>query len=1104
MESFTITKRIAKNGKQNVLVKTAVQEESEQSLDIGSSKLIYQFEEGGKEMADLLGSKGAHLAEMTKLGLPVPPGFTIATTAARHTAKDKLSRNLEKQLKEAIHELESKTGKKFGGNHPLLVSVRSGAKVSIPGMMDTILNIGLNDTTVKALAKTSGNSDFAYDSYKRLIRMFSEVVYGLNLQKLDHFMRTEAQSSELALEIARKNVLQMPGIQKIISETITKEIDEAQDSEIKKYKQEIKDKSKGFKVKLSKHGLEQLTKKCSTEMEYAGKLIGVDNDSARVKWPGGLTKSYKLDYLEVLRIGTPVTMNKEADDLYGCSKSDSKGKISEWYSDDEVYIDFTKLTGSGGKATYDVRFDTFFSDDPETPSKKLLGDVRPEKIDADVEKIKAKYDRIRQYLEASNPVDMADWLKSLETLLKDSGVIVTNKGNYKVGDRVIGIKSLGITLTVGMKGTIKIVSGENIGVEWDKPMGGHNLGGLAKSGHGWELPKSYVKKVEISIDWLIDDIAKKNITNLMNPEFEVELMKKYVQVNTGKAFPQESYEQLRQAILSVFKSWNNSRAVAYRNMNKIPHDFGTAVNIQSMAFGNLGENSGTGVCFSRNPITGKNNLYGEFLIKAQGGDVVAGYSTPMKIEKMKKYHPDIYQQLLNISKRLESHYQDTQDIEFTIQQGTLYILQTRAAKCSARATAKIAVDMVNQGLISMEHALIKLDPSEIKDIFAQRIDPSQEYDVLTKGIPASAGIVSGVIALSSKKAMEMDKQGKKCILVRDETDTNDITGVNASQGILTRVGGTTSHAALVARAMNKCCITGCDNISIRKDKVTINGVEYSEGDNITLNGNTGEVISKEVRIIKEEKNSSLETLLKWAAGITDMNIQVSVDTPAELRKAIDMGYSSIGLYRTEHHFFINGLLEKTRAYMASKGKKHKYCIESLVEEQSKLYSEMLHAAGKMPMRIRLLSIGLDYFLPSNEEKMIFSSNPKKGKEYHALPTRTEKSSDQYDQSAMQEAYVIQAEALCKALKKSSNTNIELLIPSYVPQKQMADVKDAVYKIIRSNNCENAIIINDHPESICFVNDKQKTVNQGQEIIVTNPAYISELTLGLAQKIIRGE
>ena len=640
------------------------------------AKRIYKFEEGSKELKNLLGGKGAGLAEMTRIGLPVPPGFTITTEVCIEYYKngEKLPEGLDKEILDHMAWLEGKTGKKFGSReNPLLVSVRSGAPISMPGMMDTILNLGLNDETVEGLSALTNDERFAYDSYRRFIQMFSNVVIGIPHEKFE--------------------------------EALTR----------------VKEK-------------------------------------------------------------------------------------------------------------YNVK------EDPEIPPQGL---------------------------------------------------------------------------------------------------------------------KELIKKFK--------DIYKKE---------------------TGEDFPQDPYKQLFMAIEAVFKSWNNERAIVYRKINKIPDDLGTAVNIVTMVFGNMGNDSGTGVAFTRDPRTGEKHLYGEFLPNAQGEDVVAGIRTPHAINEyskqdanknlptMEEMMPDAYKELVNASLILEKHYRDMQDIEFTVEKGKLYLLQTRTGKRTAMAAVKIAVEMVDEGLISKEEAIMRVTPENIDTLLHPQIDPSVKKDVIAKGLAASPGAAVGRVVFDPDEAVELEKKGEKVLLVRPETTPDDIHGMNAAQGILTARGGMTSHAAVVARAMGKPAVVGCEELFINMSEgyFIARDKKVKKGEVVTIDGTTGEVYLGEVPLIMPSLSGNLQKILEWADEIRTLGVRANADTPEQAKKAREFGAEGIGLARTEHMFFGEERLPiMQEMIMARTEEERREALNKLLPMQRNDFVELFKAMEGFPVIIRLLDPPLHEFLPNREE-----------------------------------------------------------------------------------------------------------------------------------------
>lgn len=631
-------------------------------------KYVYMFSEGNEMMRDLLGGKGANLASMVNLGLPVPQGFTVTTEACNEYYADGkiINDEMKKQIDECLERLEKLAGKKLGDlENPLLVSVRSGAKFSMPGMMDTILNLGLNDETVEVVAKQSNNRRFAYDSYRRFIQMYSDVVCEIDKEK--------------------------------------------------------------FEEKL-------------TEL-----------------------------------------------------------KASNGYESD-----------------LDVTADDF---------EKVL---------------------IPQYKEI----------------------------------------------------------------------------------------------------------------------FKTEL---------GREFPQEAKEQLMGAILAVFRSWNNDRAMIYRNLNNIPHDLGTAVNVQQMVFGNMGDDSGTGVLFTRNAANGDNHIYGEYLINAQGEDVVAGIRTPQKIAKLEEDMPEIYAQLVEIVKGLEAHYRDMQDCEFTVENGKLYILQTRNGKRTGKAALKIAVDLMHEGLINKHEALTRLEADQVSQLLHPNFteEALKAADVLVEGLPASPGAGSGKAYLTAAKVHEMKEAGEKVLLVRHETSPEDIQGMVDCEGILTSTGGMTSHAAVVARGMGKCCIVGAKALSIDYDArtFTIDGVTYPEGTELSLDGTSGKVYAGVLESKESELTGDFAELMSWADEVKTLAVRANADSPRDAEVAIKFGAEGIGLCRTEHMFFEGDRIEYVRQMILSDSVEERIkALDELYKFQVEDFKGIYRAMVGLPVTVRLLDPPLHEFLPHTDEE----------------------------------------------------------------------------------------------------------------------------------------
>lgn len=634
------------------------------------SKYVYFFgggkAEGKADMKNLLGGKGANLAEMMNLSIPVPPGFTISTEACIHYYKNggKYPDGLMEEIEENIKKLEALVNKKFGDEkNPLLVSVRSGAAVSMPGMMDTILNLGLNDKTAKGIIASTKNERFVYDAYRRFLQMFGDVVLGIEHSKFE--------------------------------------------------------------------------------------------------------------------------------------------KILQSYKDKLSIKDDTGLEG-----------------------------------------------------------------KTLKEIVSEYKQLIKNE--------------------------------------------------------------------------------------------------------LGKDFPDNPKEHLRMACDAVFNSWNNKRAITYRNLHNIPHTLGTAVNIQAMVFGNMGNTSGTGVCFTRDPSTGEKRFYGEYLINAQGEDVVAGIRTPLPIEHLKKDNHKIYDELVEIYQRMEKHYRDMQDLEFTIENGKLYLLQTRSGKRTAQSAVKIAVDMVGEGLIDRNTALLRIEPESLEQLLHPTINPKAAMKVIAKGLPASPGAAVGKVIFSSHKAIEMGEGGEKVILVRKETSPEDIGGMAEAQGILTSTGGMTSHAAVVGRGMGKCCVVGCSAITVREDEgyFETDSVKVKEGDIVTLNGSTGEVILGETELIEPQFSDSFKTLMEWADNTRKLGVRANADTPYDAKVARDFGAEGIGLCRTEHMFFGKERLPIVRQMILAKDKGERVAaLQKLLPMQKGDFKGIFKVMEKLPVTIRLLDPPLHEFLPTREEEM---------------------------------------------------------------------------------------------------------------------------------------
>ena len=639
---------------------------------MNAKKYVYRFgggqAEGNKDMRDLLGGKGANLAEMSAIGLPVPPGFTITTEACAyyHEHGDRWPEGLEEQVREGIRHIEQLMGARFGDpENPLLVSVRSGAAISMPGMMDTVLNLGINDQVVEGLARRTNNERFAYDAYRRFIDMFGDVVMGV-----------------------------------------------------------------------------------------------------------------KHDYFE------------------------------------EV----------------------------------------------------------------------------LDALKKEKGV-----------------------------------------------------------------------KEDTELD----------------AEALKELVRRYKEVyrqHTGSLFPEDPYEQLYKAINAVFKSWNSERAVKYRQIHKIRGLLGTAVNVQAMVFGNMGERSGTGVCFTRNPATGEKELYGEFLINAQGEDVVAGIRTPKSISELKQIMPEVYEELLRLAELLERHYKNMQDIEFTVQEGKLFILQTRNGKRTGVAAVKIAVDMVDEGLVDKKTAVRDLvEPAHLDQLLHPRFKDETAYKdrVIGRGLPASPGAAVGQVVFTAEDAEAWKAQGKRVILVRVETSPEDVGGMHAAEGILTSRGGMTSHAAVVARSWGKPCVAGCGDIVIDYKTKTFRAgdVVVKEGDWISINGSTGEVILGKEELVEPSLSGDFARFMEWVDEFRTLGVRTNADTPQDARKAVEFGAEGIGLCRTEHMFFEGDrILAMREMILASTLEERKAALAKLLPYQKEDFRGIFREMAGRPVTIRLLDPPLHEFLPHDEKE----------------------------------------------------------------------------------------------------------------------------------------
>jgi pyruvate, orthophosphate dikinase len=734
-----------------------------------STKYVYDFSEGTKEMKSLLGGKGANLAEMTKIGLPVPPGFTITTSACNYYyEKEKtVTPELAKEIEQHLESLENSLGKKLGDDkNPLLLSVRSGSVFSMPGMMDTILNLGLNDVAVEALAKATNNERFAYDSYRRFIQMFSDVAMDVPKYKFEH-----------ALE--------------------------------------------------------------------------------RVK--------------------------------------EEKG----------------------------YEFDT---------------DLTPEDLKALVAEFKAIY--------------------------------------------------------------------------------------------------------------------KKELR---------------------KEFPSDPKEQLMLAITAVFNSWNNSRAIVYRRLHDISDTLGTAVNIQSMVFGNMGETSGTGVAFTRNPSTGENKLYGEYLINAQGEDVVAGIRTPQTIDTLNDIMPSIYDEFVKVTHILEGHYKDMQDIEFTIENEKLYILQTRNGKRTSQASINIVVDLVKDGVISKDEAILRVEANQLDQLLHPNFDASaiENSKVLATGLPASPGAASGRIYFSASDAVEANKRGDKVILVRVETSPEDIEGMISSEGILTARGGMTSHAAVVARGMGKCCVSGCGEIKIDENKkeMSVDDIVISEGSYISLDGTTGNVYLDKIDTVEANLSGNFEEFMTWVDEYRKLKIRTNADTPHDAATAIKFGAEGIGLCRTEHMFFDEKRIPAVREMIISNTlDQREKALEKLLPMQREDFIEIFKVMNDKPVNIRLLDPPLHEFLPK-EDADIRNLASTMGITFDGLKKRIH---DLEEVNPMlghrgcrlaityPEIYMMQAQAIIEGAievkKQGINVIPEIMIPLVGEVKELKYIKDMIKELIDNTLANSGVEI----------------------------------------------
>ena len=722
---------------------------------VESTKYIYDFSEGSADMRTLLGGKGANLAQMWKIGLPVPPGFIITTEACHKYWEEKdFIAGIWDDVEAAVARVEKLAGKKFGSSeNPLLVSVRSGAPVSMPGMMDTILNLGLNDDTVAALAKSAGDERFAYDSYRRFIQMFSDVVLEVDLEKFEE-----------RLAQARENA--------------------------------------------------------------------------------GVKEDYKI---------------------------------------------------------------------PAEELKKLVVD--------------------------------------------------------------------------------------------------------------------YKKIVE----------------------------------EAGCAFPTDPWVQLRLAIDAVFRSWNTPRAITYRKINNIPAEYGTAVNIVTMVFGNLGDDCGTGVCFTRSPSNGENKLFGEYLINAQGEDVVAGIRTPVPIASLEKAMPEVYKEFHRIAKLLETHYRDAQDIEFTVERGKLYILQTRNGKRTASAAVRIAMDMLHEGLIDAETAVSRVAPEQVEQLLHPQLDPKAKRDVIVKGLPASPGAAVGKVVFDADEAAERGGKGEAVILVRPETTPDDIHGLFAAQGVLTSHGGMTSHAAVVARGLGKPCVSGAE--SVKLDVVagtfSVGGVTVKKDDFLTLDGTNGDVILGKIELIEPQFDENFRELLEDADKISNMQVWANADTPEDARRARSFGAKGIGLCRTEHMFMAAERLPVMQEMVVATTTEERVAqLKKLEVMQEEDFLGIFEAMEGLPVTVRLLDPPLHEFLPKIPEltKALEGLAPEsaEAKKINATIARARELHEQNPMLGFRgcrlgmifpEIYEMQARAIfnaaCKLTKKGLRIIPDIMIPLVGTQEEMKSMRKLV-------------------------------------------------------------
>ncbi len=725
------------------------------------AKWVYKFEEGNADMRNLLGGKGANLAEMTNLGMPIPQGFTVTTEACTdyYTSGKQITDEIKGQIFDALTWLEGVNGKKFGDTEdPLLVSVRSGARASMPGMMDTILNLGLNDVSVEGFAKKTGNSRFAYDSYRRFIQMFSDVV------------------------------------------------------------------------------------------------------------------------MEV----------------------------------------------------------------PKSFFEKIIDELKEEK-----------------------------------------------------------------------------------GVKYDTELTAEDLKVLIER----------FKKV-------------------------------YKEAMKGEDFPQDPKVQLMEAVKAVFRSWDNPRAIVYRRMNDIPGDWGTAVNVQTMVFGNKGNTSGTGVAFTRNPSTGEKGIFGEYLINAQGEDVVAGVRTPQPITQLEKDLPDCYKQFMDLAMKLENHYRDMQDMEFTIEEGKLFFLQTRNGKRTAPAAINIACDLVDEGKITPEEAVVRIEAKSLDQLLHPTFDADalKAGEVIGSALPASPGAAAGKVYFSADEAKAAGKggRGERVILVRLETSPEDIEGMHASQGILTVRGGMTSHAAVVARGMGTCCVSGCGDIKIDEEAKVfeLGGYTFHEGDYISLDGSTGKIYKGDIKTVEASVGGNFGRIMAWADQFRTLKVRTNADTPADTKNAVKLGAEGIGLCRTEHMFFGEDRIPKFRRMILSDTvEQREEALKSIGEFQKADFKAMYEALEGRPMTVRYLDPPLHEFVPTEEEDIkaladdmgltvaevkakcdaLHEFNPMMGHRGCRLAVTYPEIAKMQTRAVMEAAIEVKAE-------KGYDIIPEIMIPLVGEKKELKYVKDVVVEV----------------------------------------------------------